>query len=93
VTSTTHKTLRGPRSGIIMMEEALAKEVNSRIFPGIQGGPLMHIIAAKAVAFGEALDPSDCELQGSSGCASSRWSEFGEWRYRQSSDSGRLTSI
>lgn len=57
VTSTTHKTLRGPRSGIIMMEEALAKEVNSRIFPGIQGGPLMHIIAAKAVAFGEALDP------------------------------------
>lgn len=57
VTSTTHKTLRGPRSGIIMMEESVAKEVNSRIFPGIQGGPLMHIIAAKAVAFGEALDP------------------------------------
>lgn len=57
VTSTTHKTLRGPRSGVIMMKEAYAKEVNSRIFPGIQGGPLMHIIAAKAVAFGEALDP------------------------------------
>jgi len=57
VTSTTHKTLRGPRSGIIMMQEDVAKEVNSRIFPGIQGGPLMHIIAAKAVAFGEALDP------------------------------------
>lgn len=57
VTSTTHKTLRGPRSGIIMMKEEYAKEVNSRIFPGIQGGPLMHIIAAKAIAFGEALDP------------------------------------
>lgn len=57
VTSTTHKTLRGPRSGIIMMKEEFAKEVNSRIFPGIQGGPLMHIIAAKAIAFGEALDP------------------------------------
>jgi len=57
VTSTTHKTLRGPRSGIIMMHPDLAKDVNSRIFPGIQGGPLMHIIAAKAVAFGEALDP------------------------------------
>ncbi|MDB5038245.1 MAG: glyA [Bacteriovoracaceae bacterium] len=57
ITSTTHKTLRGPRSGIIMMKEVHAKEVNSRIFPGIQGGPLMHIIAAKAIAFGEALDP------------------------------------
>lgn len=57
VTSTTHKTLRGPRSGIIMMKEEYAKAVNSRIFPGIQGGPLMHIIAAKAIAFGEALDP------------------------------------
>src|SRR5690606_20681825 len=57
VTSTTHKTLRGPRSGVIMMKEEYAKAVNSRIFPGIQGGPLMHIIAAKAIAFGEALDP------------------------------------
>jgi glycine hydroxymethyltransferase len=58
VTSTTHKTLRGPRGGVIMMKEEYAKPVNSRIFPGIQGGPLMHIIAAKAVAFGEALEPS-----------------------------------
>jgi len=57
VTSTTHKTLRGPRGGIIMMKPEHAKAVNSRIFPGIQGGPLMHVIAAKAVAFGEALDP------------------------------------
>lgn len=57
VTTTTHKTLRGPRGGVIMMKEDRAKGVNSRIFPGIQGGPLMHVIAAKAVAFGEALDP------------------------------------
>lgn len=58
VTTTTHKTLRGPRGGMIMANESLAKKVASQIFPGIQGGPLMHIIAAKAVAFGEALKPS-----------------------------------
>jgi len=57
VTSTTHKTLRGPRGGIILCSSERAKEVNSRIFPGIQGGPLEHVIAAKAVAFGEALKP------------------------------------
>ena len=58
-TTTTHKTLRGPRGGMILTnDEALAKKFNSAIFPGIQGGPLMHVIAAKAVAFGEALDPS-----------------------------------
>jgi len=58
VTTTTHKTLRGPRGGMIMTnDEAIAKKVNSAIFPGIQGGPLMHVIAAKAVAFGEALRP------------------------------------
>ncbi len=58
VTSTTHKTLRGPRGGLVLCKEPFAKGVNSRIFPGIQGGPLMHVIAAKAVAFGEALQPS-----------------------------------
>lgn len=58
VTSTTHKTLRGPRGGLILCKEAHAKKVNSHIFPGIQGGPLMHIIAAKGVAFKEALEPS-----------------------------------
>lgn len=59
VTSTTHKTLRGPRGGIILTQnEELAKKMNSKIFPGIQGGPLEHVIAAKAVAFGEALQPS-----------------------------------
>jgi glycine hydroxymethyltransferase len=58
VTSTTHKTLRGPRGGLILCRESLAKTLNSRIFPGIQGGPLEHVIAAKAVAFGEALQPS-----------------------------------
>ncbi len=58
-TTTTHKTLRGPRGGMILTnDEALSKKINSAIFPGIQGGPLMHVIAAKAVAFGEALDPS-----------------------------------
>ena len=57
-TTTTHKTLRGPRGGMIVTnDEALAKKFNSAIFPGIQGGPLMHVIAAKAVAFGEALQP------------------------------------
>ena len=58
VTSTTHKSLRGPRGGIILMKPELEKAINSAIFPGIQGGPLMHVIAAKAVAFKEALDPS-----------------------------------
>jgi glycine hydroxymethyltransferase len=57
VTSTTHKSLRGPRGGIILMKDAVAKPVNSAIFPGIQGGPLMHVIAGKAVAFKEALSP------------------------------------
>jgi glycine hydroxymethyltransferase len=57
VTSTTHKSLRGPRGGIILMKQALEKPINSAIFPGIQGGPLMHVIAGKAVAFKEALSP------------------------------------
>ena len=58
VTTTTHKTLRGPRGGLILCKEELAKKVDGAVFPGIQGGPLMHVIAAKAVAFGEALRPS-----------------------------------
>ncbi|MBR5704346.1 MAG: serine hydroxymethyltransferase [Deltaproteobacteria bacterium] len=58
VTTTTHKTLRGPRGGMILCREEFAKTVNSNIFPGIQGGPLMHVIAAKAVALKEALEPS-----------------------------------
>ena len=57
VTTTTHKTLRGPRGGLILMKQERAKKVNSRIFPGIQGGPLMHVIAAKAVALKEAAAP------------------------------------
>ncbi len=55
VTSTTHKTLRGPRGGLILARESCGKKINSQVFPGIQGGPLMHVIAAKAVAFKEAL--------------------------------------
>jgi glycine hydroxymethyltransferase len=58
VTSTTHKTLRGPRGGLILAREGCSKKINSQVFPGIQGGPLMHVIAAKAVAFQEALGAS-----------------------------------
>jgi glycine hydroxymethyltransferase len=57
VTTTTHKTLRGPRSGLILAREEFGKTINSRVFPGIQGGPLMHVVAGKAVCFGEALEP------------------------------------
>ena len=63
VTTTTHKTLRGPRGGMVMMKEEHAKKVNSRVFPGTQGGPLMHVIAAKAVAFREALRPEFSDYQ------------------------------
>jgi glycine hydroxymethyltransferase len=57
VTSTTHKTLRGPRGGVILCKEEWEKKINSAVFPGLQGGPLMHVIAAKAVGFAEALRP------------------------------------
>lgn len=63
VTSTTHKTLRGPRGGLMLSREEHAKVLNSQIFPGIQGGPLEHVIAAKAVAFGEALKPEFKDYQ------------------------------
>ncbi len=64
VTSTTHKTLRGPRGGFILAKQALAKAVDKSVFPGMQGGPLEHVIAAKAVAFHEALEPSFKEYVG-----------------------------
>jgi len=63
VTTTTHKTLRGPRAGMILCREEMAKKLNSSIFPGIQGGPLMHVIAAKAVALREAMTPEFREYQ------------------------------
>jgi glycine hydroxymethyltransferase len=63
VTTTTHKSLRGPRGGIILCKEKYAKKIDGRVFPGVQGGPLMHVIAAKAVCFGEALKPSFKEYQ------------------------------
>src|SRR5438067_2453791 len=63
VTTTTHKTLRGPRAGMIMCREQYAKDLDRAVFPGVQGGPLMHIIAAKAVCFKEALEPSFAEYQ------------------------------
>jgi glycine hydroxymethyltransferase len=58
VTSTTHKTLRGPRGGFVLCKEAWGQKINSAVFPGVQGGPLMHVIAGKAVAFGEAMQPA-----------------------------------
>jgi len=58
VTSTTHKTLRGPRAGFVLCKKDWAAKLNQAVFPGMQGGPLMHVIAAKAIAFGEALQPS-----------------------------------
>jgi len=63
VTSTTHKSLRGPRGGIILCREQYAKQIDSQVFPGVQGGPLMHVIAAKAVCFLEALQPGFVEYQ------------------------------
>jgi glycine hydroxymethyltransferase len=63
VTSTTHKTLRGPRGGLVMCRQDFAQALNSRVFPGMQGGPLMHVIAAKAVAFQEALQPAFRDYQ------------------------------
>ena len=63
VTTTTHKTLRGPRGGLILCKEELAKAIDKAVFPGNQGGPLMHVIAAKAVCFGEALKPEFKEYQ------------------------------
>ena len=63
VTTTTHKTLRGPRGGLILCKEQYAKKINSAVFPGMQGGPLMHVIAAKAVSFKEALEPSFADYQ------------------------------
>jgi glycine/serine hydroxymethyltransferase len=63
VTTTTHKTLRGPRGGLILCKEKYAKEIDSQVFPGIQGGPLMHVIAGKAVCFHEALQPAFQDYQ------------------------------
>ena len=63
VTTTTHKTLGGPRGGLILAKEALAKKINSAVFPGQQGGPLEHVIAAKAVAFKVAAEPEFADRQ------------------------------
>jgi glycine hydroxymethyltransferase len=63
VTSTTHKTLRGPRAGLVLCREKYAKDLDRTVFPGIQGGPLMHVVAAKAVCFKEAMEPSFADYQ------------------------------
>ena len=63
VTTTTHKTLRGPRGGMVLCREQYAKDLDRALFPGVQGGPLMHIIAAKAVCFKEAMEPAFADYQ------------------------------
>jgi glycine hydroxymethyltransferase len=63
VTTTTHKTLRGPRGGMVLCREAHAKDLDRALFPGVQGGPLMHVIAAKAVCFKEAMEPAFADYQ------------------------------
>src|SRR5439155_1716153 len=63
ITTTTHKSLRGPRGGIVMCQQQFAKQIDATVFPGVQGGPLMHVIAAKAVCFHEALQPQFHEYQ------------------------------
>jgi glycine hydroxymethyltransferase len=75
VTTTTHKTLRGPRAGLVMCKETFAKEIDRSVFPGIQGGPLMHVIAAKAVALGEALTDEWKQYQAQIGANAKRLSE------------------
>ena len=96
VTTTTHKTLRGPRGGLVLCRERYAKEIDSQVFPGIQGGPLMHVIAAKAVCLQEALSPG---FQGVSGADrtqrqsigrrdETQWLSARERWHRQSSDVG-----
>src|SRR3989338_864769 len=63
VTTTTHKTLRGPRGGLVLCREEWAKKIDAEVFPGLQGGPLMHVIAGKAVALKEALEPAFRDYQ------------------------------
>ena len=90
VTSTTHKTLRGPRGGIAMCRAEHAKDLDRAVFPGTQGGPLMHVVAGKAIAFAEALKPDFKEYaeqvvanaRGACSVACGRWRETGEWWYR-----------
>ena len=98
VTTTTHKTLRGPRGGMILTnDEDLAKKINSAIFPGLQGGPLMHVIAAKAVAFREALTPefknyAHAVVANAKALAAAdprRRLQAGHRRHRQPPDAGR----
>ena len=97
VTSTTHKTLRGPRSGLILCREQYAKDLDRSVFPGVQGGPLMHIIAAKAVCFKEAMEPAFKEYQRQIVANAQRLASADrepglqdrQRRHRQSPDAGR----
>ena len=97
VTSTTHKTLRGPRAGLILCREQYAKDLDRAVFPGVQGGPLMHIIAAKAVCFKEAMEPAFKDYQRQIVANAQRLASVHreprlphrERRHRQSPDAGR----
>ena len=88
VTTTTHKTLRGPRGGIILCREAWAKKIDSAVFPGLQGGPLEHVIAGKAVCFGEALRP-DFKVYAKQILANAHVLAEELWRYRKPSGTHR----
>ena len=97
VTTTTHKTLRGPRAGLILCREQYAKELDRAVFPGVQGGPLMHVIAAKAVCFKEALEPAFADYQRQIVANAARLAGVAQQprlpprqrRHRQSPDAGR----
>ena len=91
VTTTTHKTLRGPRGGMILCKEKYAKAIDKAIFPGIQGGPLMHVIAAKAVAFGEALQQVIDNAKAFGCCIARKRLNNRFWWYRYSRYVGRRT--
>ena len=96
VTTTTHKTLRGPRAGMVLCKSEYAQGVDKTVFPGMQGGPLMHVIAGKAVCFAEALKPEFKDYARRSSPTPRRWpkccsrrAEARQRRHRQSSDAGR----
>ncbi len=92
VTTTTHKTLRGPRGGLILSQEKYAKQLNSAVFPGTQGGPLEHVIAGKAVAFKEALAPTFTDYAGRLSRTHRPWLKFSTSQTRFGLFRGALTT-
>lgn len=92
VTTTTHKTLRGPRGGMILCKAEYAQKIDKSIFPGMQGGPLMHIIAAKAVCFGQALQPSSRSMRSRSSSTPRRFAQHSRQRACASFPAARTTT-